>query len=532
MSKVFRQFQAKKPVQMNFPPLPKECIPFVWFDPNESIDEENSFKDMKVNYDRFISASEQYAKTSFSEMMESRTYMNDRPIDFNDLPPKQKFMILRKEKYFFKHHYFCGTFYAKAAARANQIATFLIYAIAFQVPTLSDFEGFKKSITKEFEDNTSAKRDYFRGKSLEYACIPIIQRQRSRNPTPSDVSAALHDASKLSNNFIHYCPPSAFDDVLEKFIKSIGKSQEIDNIAEKLATSLKTALTDIRTPSSTSSHMNSRRAKKRTERLLNLEEIDDTTGTYEPKVDQKRKIKPVDISYVFEFIDSFKSIIKISGESQRNIFSSAIIRIIFDQVYIKYPNFLIDDTINQMFASNCNKFKYLTPDELGITEGIFTGLQRTQPFTTIDSSNVLFRQAVELIMMTQFYVNPIDLVYSLFQSMQKFDMIMKRNSVESKMGSFISLIDEESISKLQLSMSFDDFFTIFYAAISVNPPSNSSCICNFLKAVSAIKVAPPMTYAASLFTAGVLHLQSSIPVKQKTNTESTIKLDPLSKDTI
>ena len=516
--------QAKKPVQMDFPTLPTECVRYVWFDPTESDDDNLVFKKMKNSYDKMMEIAMGYAKTSFEEMMMSRDYLKDRPADFPHYPAKYKYAILRKEKYFFKYHHFCGTFFAKASSYANQIANFLVHAISFQVPTSVDIDGFKKYIQKQFDGNKEAKLDLFKYKSLYTKLQPFVSKPWPKPPNHNDIQSALEDALPHVNAFIHYCPQTAFDDALFKFLQNSNKLQIIQDFGKSIGAQWQKCIEDAN--AAQQAPRSSNQPKKRSERLLNIDEIDDSNADAAPANKGRKGIQAIDLVPLKKFIDGIVSSFK-TNESMRVVLVCAIYRIFFDQMYLLYPNVMLEHQPLQMFIKNCNKFRYMTPAELDVAEGIFTDQQKNQPFTTIDATVDLFHQAVEYIMVVQFYTNPLDLVYSLFNSMQKFNLIMKRNSLEPKMGVLVSVIDEETIAKLQLAMSFDDFFSIFYAAISVSPPSNPLSIRDFLVAFSQLKMEPSMAYAASLFSAGVSHLQSVVKPKPKPGTSTDSVDDPL-----
>jgi hypothetical protein len=521
---MIRMMQAKKPVQMDFPTLPTECVRYVWFNPTESEDDNSDFRKMKSFYDKMMEIAMKYAKISFDEMMLSRDYLNDRPADFPYYPAKYKYAILRKEKYFFKYHNFCGTFYAKASSYANQISNFLVHAISFQVPTSVDIDGFKKFIEKQFEESTDAKLDLFKYKALYNKLLPFVSKPWPKPPNHNDVQSAMEETIPHVISFIHYCPQTAFDDILFKFFSNSNKLQIIQNFAKSVGAQFQKCIEDaysVQQPP-----RNPEGPKKRSERLLNISEIDDSQIDVAAANKGRKSIQPLDLIPLKKFIDGIVASFK-TNESLRVILVCAIYRIFFDQMYILYSNVMLEQQPLQMFIKNCNMFRYMTPAELDITEGIFTEQQKKQPFTTIDATVDLFHQAVEYIMVVQFYTNPFDLVYSLFNSMQKFNLIMKRNSLEPKMGVLVSAIDEETIAKLQLAMSFDDFFSIFYAAISISPPANPLSIRDFLIAFSQVKMEPSMTYAASLFSAGVSHLQSVVKPRSKHDPSANSIDDPL-----
>ena len=531
MSKMIRQMQAKKPVQMDFPTLPADVVRYVWFDPTESDDDNLVFKKMKTSYDKIMILAMEYAKISFDEMMMSRDYAKDRPADFELHSPSVRYGILRKEKYFFKYHHFCGTFYAKASSYANQIANFLVHAISFQVPTSVNIDGFKKYIQKLFDQNTDPKRDLFRYKALYSKLHPIVSKPAPRPPTHNDIQSALDDTASHVNMFIHYCPQTSFDELFYKYLKNINKLQSIQEFSQNIGAQWLKCIEEVKLLQKQQQQQamqpkSSNRPQKRSERLLNIEEIDDTRLEFVPPPENKKAIQAIDLTAFKKLMDSIIGSFK-TNESQRIALCCSLYRIFFDEMYLIHPKMMMEQQPLQMFIRNCNKFRYMTPAELDVTEGIFTDQQKRQPFTTIDATVDLFHQAVEYIMVVQFYTNPLDLVYSLFNSMQKFNLIMKRNSLEPKMGVYVSVIDEETIAKLQLAMSFDDFFSIFYAAISVSPPSNPLIIRDFLVAFSQVKMDPPMAYAASLFSAGVSHLQSVVKPKPKPGTSQDSIEDPL-----
>ncbi|EAY10671.1 hypothetical protein TVAG_157480 [Trichomonas vaginalis G3] len=506
MSKMIRKMQAKKPVQMTFPTLPNELVKYVWFDPSESEDDNVTFRKMKNSYDEMMKIATEYAKKSFDEMMLSREYEKERPLDFHLYSELEKFTILKKEKYFFKYHHFCGTFYAKASSFANQIANFLVHAIAFQVPTSVDIPGFKNYVTKQFDSNTDAKTDLFRYKSLNAKCQPIFSKSLPKPPSHGDVQSSLDESAVYVNYSIHFCPQTVFDDILYKYFKANNKIEPIQELATTVGDQWQKCIenatqTTIQTPQP------SNQPTKRSEKLLNIKEIDDTKNFISPSENRKALV-PIDLTQLKRFIDSTVSTFKTS-DATRTVIVCAIYRIFFDILYMKYSHLLDDQFISNLFFRNCNTFRTMTPNELEITEGIFTDQQKNQPFVSIDKTVDNFHSAVDCIMSVQFCVNPLDLVNSLFQSMQKFNIIMKRNSLEPKFGQLISVIDEETIAKLQLPTSFDDFFSIFYAAITIEPPSNPMAIKDFLVAFSQLKMDPPMAYAASLFSAGVSHLMST-----------------------
>ena len=526
---MIRKMQAKKPVQMDFPTLPTECIRYVWFDPTESDDDNLVFRKMKASYDKMMVIATEYAKTAFDEMMLSRDYAKDRPADFELFSPFYRYAIERKEKYFFKYHHFCGTFYAKASSYANQIANFLVNAIAFQVPTTVDIDGFKKFIQKQFDQNNDSKRDLFRYKALYYKLQPIVSKPAPRPPTHNEIQSSLDEAASQVNMFIHFCPQSTFDDKFYRYFQTTNKYKIMQEHATSIGAQWKKSIDDSKQlfkqqQQQAMQARNSNRPSKRSEKLLNLDEIDDTHIDIVPTPENKKSIQAIDLTAFKKFMNGIISSFK-TNDAQKIVLCCSIYRILFDEVYIRYPQMMLEDPL-PMFIRNCNKFRYMSPAELDVTEGIFTEQQKSQPFTTIDATVDLFHQAVEYIMVVQFYTNPLDLVYSLFLSMQKFNLIMKRNSLEPKMGVYVSVIDEETIAKLQLAMSFDDFFSIFYAAISVSPPSNPLAIRDFLVAFSQIKMDTPMAYAASLFSAGISHLQSVVKPKPKESSQQNID-DPL-----
>jgi len=528
--------KAHKPLQMDFPTLPSDCVKYVWFNPKESEDDNKVFKLMKENYDDFIALAREYAKKSFEEMMLSRNYAKDRPNEYSLFPAEIKFMIIKKEKHFFMYHHFCGTFYARASSWANSIASFLIHAIAFQVPSSSNLDGFKQYIKDSFDDNIESKKDLRKYTSFSSHLTPILSKLKIKTPSQGELLASLEENSCFTNTFIQYCFQTPFDDILYKYLKNSQKWAELTDIALSIVAETRRTLSEsdscgaLSQLSSPPPSPRNKKPKKRSDRLLNIEEIegtDEKSEIVEPQSDKKRKVKSIDLSSFKKFIDIFENQFKNISEPSHILLVCSLYRLFFDLMYIHEPKILSETHSTVSFIKNCNNYRYMTPSELEITEGIFTELQKTQPFTKIDSSLKLFHDAVELIMMVQFFNNPIDLVYSLFQSMQRFDLIMKRNSLEPKMGSYISVLDEESIARLQIAMSFDDFFSIFYSAISVSPPSNPFRIRDFLVMFSGVKMTPPMTYAASLFSAGVSHLQSSSKTQNKTLNVISIESDPL-----
>lgn len=505
MSKMIRKMQAKKPVQMDFPTLPNELVKFVWFDPSEPDDEGLTFRKMKSSYDEFMKIAVEYAKKSFDEMMMSREYMRDRPPEFERYTELYKFTILKKEKYFFKYHHFCGTFYAKASSYANQIANFLVHAISFQVPTLVDIIGFKNYIAKNFEGSEDAKSDKYKYQSLYHKLQPILAKPLPRPPTHSDMQASLDENAVNVNYSIHYCPQTHFDDILHKYLTITDKLQPINELVQTIGSQWQRCLEQSNI--TLKPQPQNLQPAKRSEKLLNIREIDDTSNFNSP-YENRKTIVPVDLSQLKKYIDSIVSLFRTS-DATKTVIVCALYRIFFDTLYLKFSHLLDDQFTSNLFFRNCNIFRTMTPAELEITEGIFTEQQKNQPFISIDKTVENFHNAVDYIMSVHFCVNPLDLVASLFMSMQKFNIIMKRNSLEPKMGQLISVIDEDTIAKLQLPTSFDDFFSIFYAAITIDPPSNPMAIKDFLLAFSQIKMDPPMAYAASLFSAGVSHLMST-----------------------
>ena len=197
----------------------------------------------------------------------------------------------------------------------------------------------------------------------------------------------------------------------------------------------------------------------------------------------------------------------ITSKKDLIVLRCSIIRYGFCKIY---PD--ISKTFNNIdssrFMSQCSLVSSFSPLALELTESPFTNEQyknAIQGLLAVPS----IRKINETVNWTQFYNNPLDMIADLALSLKQLNKLAEENAKYRKLGRFAAMADDVKPKKGEM-MSFDDCFSLFFAAFVMSPPSSAQSISKFVNSYD-LGLTQQMNYARQLLSACIEHAMNFSP---------------------
>jgi hypothetical protein len=197
----------------------------------------------------------------------------------------------------------------------------------------------------------------------------------------------------------------------------------------------------------------------------------------------------------------------ITKKKELIVLRCSVIRYAFDKIYTDIYKVFSSVKPNKFF-SQCSLVGSFSPLALELSENPFT---REQYKTAIQGLLAVpsIREINETVNWTVFYNNPIDTIADLALSLKQLGDFANENAKYRKLGRFASMADDVKPKKGEM-MSFDDCFSLFFAAFVMNPPCAALSISKFVNSYD-LGFSQQMNYARKLMAACIEHIMAFSP---------------------
>jgi len=217
----------------------------------------------------------------------------------------------------------------------------------------------------------------------------------------------------------------------------------------------------------------------------------------------EREIK---LGSVNDFYKQLKEELQIHEKNQAILLRCSLFRFIFDQMYDRiYTQFYPVFNGSTKYLCSCRIAKYSTPRQLKVSENLIKNSHYDEPMMAIAKNSQDLINAISDLRIVQFFNNPLDICYCIFKTMKSIEKFVFNSTLEEKYGQFVSMFQMNKSSGS--TMSFDDFFSIFWPIFAVDPPIGSPSISIFLNSISGLTFSSTFQFARLLFCSTVEYTQ-------------------------
>ena len=217
-----------------------------------------------------------------------------------------------------------------------------------------------------------------------------------------------------------------------------------------------------------------------------------------PKIEKQKTEDLINASFFQNFINQQTEFFTLSSREESLVVECSAIRLFFDFYYSRFPTFIFpskyEKDLNQKFneedlliQKNCELLRKMSPKMLQTRTDLFPPSLYDKSFTEICKKSPEIAESVRIISSLCFYNNPLDILAETFHALKNVENFVLSNSE----------------SKESRSMSFDDFFGIFFPVFSIEPPLNSSILLYFMELFGKLNYSMPFQFAYAILTSTI-----------------------------
>lgn len=187
------------------------------------------------------------------------------------------------------------------------------------------------------------------------------------------------------------------------------------------------------------------------------------------------------------------------------ILKCSILKVIFTRYFLKTPTLFSEDPEDDLILQKCLVLKTFTPVQFKISQSFILASQFHTPFFILLQRNSYLSLASNELFMLQFLTNPIDLVASIFRTLQFLEAFVASNLHEKKTGHPL-VIELQDLAKYKTGLSFDDILSLFVPIFSCNPPSNPVSISKLFELIDGLQISPPFEFSSLIYSSTIHYL--------------------------
>ena len=200
-----------------------------------------------------------------------------------------------------------------------------------------------------------------------------------------------------------------------------------------------------------------------------------------------------DFTPLHKSLVSIMAMVKVRNNLQSIVVNCSFIRYVFETFINLTNNYHSQPETPSSFFAQCYKFQNMTMKELGINPITYPPELGDTKFSDVIHRYQPLLAASNSINSIQYYINPLDISFSLFQALKYIEQFVKEVTSPNIVGKLCN----------------DDFLTYFNALIAYNPPINSIALSQFLSKIEHTMIPDSLNYAIMLFNSSIEFLQIS-----------------------
>lgn len=320
--------------------------------------------------------------------------------------------------------------------------------------------------------------------------------------TIAQLNIELENSLKKVNLANEYCKLTPFDTYFDIFVldqNDIFEEAAIHILHSKIKVSENARRESFHLPKSMSKSQSSdiheikEKLKKMTfdnQYTLNLSPIMHLTS----HVCNILNIKSTDANFIEKFL----------------IIKCAVLRNIFDRIYSIMPNILKEESdiaTRHIFENKCSLIRSTTPRILKISTSVIRKDLMDYPFTSLVKMSSDLQAASMNLQMIQFLTNPLDIIDLIYQAIKCIEKFVDNSSNDIKSGQVHKDQSKKAIPKVN-TMSFDDFFSLFWPLFALNPIGNCLTVASLLTSVTNYSISSPFDFVKLLYVSAVEYTQT------------------------
>ena len=410
------------------------------------------------------------------------------------------------------------TYYSGVASQVSKIICFFSECEQKGFLPLCDVEKLTSTIDKMSYQSRSVKRKF---RELEFYSSYINSHNfvhRLPAVPIEHVIPLISDVAKYSELTYHYTKPNIFDTFYSDYIITSGKKNLFLDAVDKLITppapeqvqqtstptkkkQLKVFIGDsVKVVKQNDENTESSEIQPEPVSLPQDKELKEDDKPKEQIIDTKTQKNEQIINSTFfqNFINQQSDFFDLSTREERIVVDCAITRLLFDLYYSRFPTLIFpyksENELDPKFAEdelliqkNCELLRVLSPKKLQTRPDLFPPDLYDKSFLEIHKISSEIRETVRVISSLCFYINPLDILAETFHALKHVENFVLSNSE----------------SKESHSMSFDDFFGIFFPVFSIEPPGNCSIMLAFMEIFGKLNYSMPFQFAYAILTSTI-----------------------------
>lgn len=175
---------------------------------------------------------------------------------------------------------------------------------------------------------------------------------------------------------------------------------------------------------------------------------------------------------IIPYVKEFGMHLHLTDNDQFHLLENALMRAIFNSIYIERPSLFTHQPELPQFLSSCARFVLETPNEMNLNKSVLEERLYDMPFSEVIKVSPKLMEASEVIESITFLIDPMEIldvvktVISLIE--QAIKVFMKKET--------------------KFLMAWDDWFGIFSHILAYSPPSNAVAVVKLLKRITGINM--------------------------------------------
>lgn len=188
------------------------------------------------------------------------------------------------------------------------------------------------------------------------------------------------------------------------------------------------------------------------------------------------------------------------------VLKSSLIRVAYDALYIANPRELMCNDNIEAFIAKCSYIASFSPRQLGLNLNLFSPDLADAPMMRIVRDNQDFRMISMELSNMQFMSCLPEVFMALEKVLMQFDNLAHTSELKRKLGKFVTMVEGEPIKKRVQFMSFDDYFSLFFAVLAVEPPANALALAKWMDSIRPMANASMVNYVKATFIGAIEHI--------------------------
>ncbi|OHT12723.1 hypothetical protein TRFO_17341 [Tritrichomonas foetus] len=447
--------------------------------------------------------------------------------NFNGSPfYKARFCFAKLKKLQRRLQFHHNVFYSKVTSTISRILYLLQNCDQSKTSFSCDLKALNSFIENEYVKDEKIILTKKKIQILnEYANKKLYLTPTHQNiSSENQILSLLNDSLQFAQKECNYCQFSPFDRIFDLYVLNSPLKADFEIVSNKILNSKTRQNERLRR---SSFHLPKAMSKSCSCDML-----------HEIKRPKKHILMleqyTIDLSEVSNLVETlnsklnFKSYIKQDKMPLAQIvLTSAITRILFENIYLTDVNLFNEKNIDfSEFEHKCNVIRWASPRNLKISPSIINKNSMDTPFVTLASCSPDLQIATSFLQDLHFLTNPLDIIFSICQSIKCIECFILKSTEENQKNNkgndprinaenkTQQAMENNGIikakggstnytSKKYDSISFDDFFSVFWPTFSISPASNCLAISSLLLAMVNYPLLPPFDFARFMFTSAV-----------------------------